>query len=149
LSDTPARQGIDEQAARDLLERAREVRRNAYAPYSRFSVGAALLAADGRVFTGVNVENVAYPIGICAERTAVGKAISEGVRDFVAVAVIGPDDHAPCTPCGGCRQFLYEFGPALTVVTPQGDGMWITTMRDLLTGAFDEQERLQGGGPRG
>ena len=149
MSDTPAPKGIDESTARDLLERAREVRRNAYAPYSRFHVGAALLAADGRVFTGVNVENVAYPIGVCAERTAVGRAISDGARDFVAVAVIGPDDHAPCTPCGGCRQFLHEFGPGMIVITPQGDGIWMTTVGDLLPGAFAEQERLQGGGPRG
>lgn len=144
MSDAPRPSGIDHQAARALLDQARQVRGRAYAPYSRFTVGAALLAADGRVFTGVNVENVAYPIGVCAERIAVGKAISEGSGDFVAIAVVGPDDEAPCTPCGGCRQFLHEFGPALAVIMPRGKELWITTVGDLLPGAFDS-ERLHGG----
>ena len=144
MSDAPRPPGIDEQTARALLDQAREVRGRAYAPYSRFTVGAALLAADGRVFTGVNVENAAYPIGVCAERIAVGKAISEGADGFVAIAVIGPEDEAPCTPCGGCRQFLHEFGGGLTVVMPRGAGLWITTVGDLLPGAFDS-ERLHEG----
>ena len=148
MSDASPGTQIDEQAARALLERAREARRHAYAPYSRFQVGAALLAADGRVFTGVNVENVAYPLGVCAERVAVGKAVSEGVRDFAAVAVIGPDDDEPCMPCGGCRQFLYEFGPQIRVITAEGEGMRISAVGELLPGAFDS-ERLHDGRARG
>lgn len=121
-----------------LLNRAREVRANAYVPYSRFTVGAALLAADGRVFTGCNLENASYGLTICAERAAVAKAVSEGVRGFRAVAVVGPQDDAPCAPCGACRQVLYEFGPEMVVVTPAADGHTAATVRDLLPGAFDE-----------
>ncbi|HET7321705.1 MAG TPA: cytidine deaminase, partial [Longimicrobiaceae bacterium] len=99
----------------DLLERARQARTNAYVPYSHFPVGAALLAADGRVFTGVNVENASYGLSTCAERTAVAKAVSEGARDFVAIAVTGPEDDVACPPCGSCRQILHEAGPDLLV----------------------------------
>jgi cytidine deaminase len=121
-----------------LLARAREARAQAYAPYSGFQVGAALLAADGRVFTGCNVENASYGLTICAERVAVGRAVSEGVRDFVAVAVAGPDASEPCPPCGSCRQVLHEFGGALQVVFESGDpaGPTIVPISELLPGAF-------------
>ncbi len=135
--------------ARDLLDRAREVRARAYAPYSGFTVGAALLAEDGRVFTGVNVENASYGLTNCAERVAVGKAVSEGVRRFRAVAVVGPEDDQPCAPCGACRQVLHEFGPALLVLTPDGRGGFrAATAADLLPGAFEES-RLPTKEPRG
>ncbi|HEX8690921.1 MAG TPA: cytidine deaminase [Longimicrobium sp.] len=144
-----SRSTFDEAAARGLLERAREARGRAYAPYSNFPVGAALLAADGRVFTGVNVENVAYPLGSCAERIAVGKAVSEGAREFVAIAVVGPDDDLPCTPCGGCRQVLHEFAPRIPVVTPApGGGVRVTPLTEMLPGAFDS-ERLHHPGTGG
>lgn len=134
---------IDPAAARRLLDQAREVRAQAYAPYSNFSVGAALLAEDGRVFTGVNVENASYPLGTCAERTAIGNAVTQGARHFVAIAVVGPEDDAACAPCGGCRQVLNEFGPDMPVIMPGGGpaGVQITTVRALLPGAFD-QDRL-------
>lgn len=96
-----------------LIAAALAAREAAYAPYSGFSVGAALLAADGRIFTGCNVESAAYTPTTCAERTALTKAVSEGAREFVAIAVAGgkageaPADY--CAPCGVCRQFLYEF----------------------------------------
>src|SRR5688572_5475496 len=106
--------------ARGLLERAREVRAHAYAPYSRFPVGAALLAVDGRVFTGCNVENASYGLANCAERVAIGKAVSEGARRFTAIAVVGPEDDVPCAPCGACRQVLYEFGHDMAVITAEG-----------------------------
>lgn len=131
---TPA---LDPATARDLLDRAREARRNAYAPYSNFPVGAALLAADGRVFTGVNVENASYGLGNCAERVAMGKAVSEGAREFTAVAVIGPEDDVECSPCGACRQVLFEFGPDMVLVMPDGDGVRTYAIRELLPGAFD------------
>ena len=91
-----------------LLEAAWKVREEAYAPYSNFSVGAALLAADGRVFTGCNVENISYGLTNCAERVAIGAAVAAGVREFLAVAVVA-DTGVPISPCGACRQVLAEF----------------------------------------
>lgn len=126
-------------AARDLLDRARAARANAYAPYSRFPVGAALLARDGRIFTGVNVENASYGLSTCAERTAVVSAMAAGARDFVAVAVAGPDDRCPCPPCGSCRQILHEAAPDLVVVTAREDGEpAATSLHDLLPHPFDD-----------
>jgi len=134
----PPSPAIDPDTARTLLGRAREARRFAYAPYSRFSVGAALLAEDGRVFTGCNIENASYGLTNCAERVAIGKAVSEGARTFAAIAVVGPEDDAPCAPCGACRQVLAEFGLALPVITPDGKpgGFTATTVGGLLPGAF-------------
>ena len=124
-------------SADDLLDVARAARANAHAPYSRFPVGAALLAEDGRVFTGSNIENASYPLTICAERVALFKAVSEGVRSFRAIAVIGPQDDIPCSPCGACRQVLHEFAPTMQVITPSQTGktrMW--TVEELLPHAF-------------
>jgi cytidine deaminase len=139
LSDTTV--GAD--TARALLDHARAARANAYAPYSRFTVGAALLADDGRIFTGVNVENAAYPLSTCAERTAVARAVTEGARAFTAVAVVGPEDDQPCAPCGGCRQVLYEFGPDMLVIMAGAGGYTATPLRELLPGAFDAR-RMEG-----
>jgi cytidine deaminase len=113
---------VDPAALRDLLGHARLARAHSYAPYSNFPVGAALLAADGRVFTGTNVENASYGLTTCAERTAVVKAVSEGARDFVAVAIVGPQDDLPCPPCGSCLQILHEVAPGITVVTADRGG---------------------------
>lgn len=134
----PSPPAPDARTARALLAQAREARAHAYAPYSRFPVGAALLAEDGRVFTGVNVENASYGLGNCAERVAIGRAVTEGVRRFRAVAVTGPQDDIPCAPCGACRQVLHEFGPDLWVISPEANeaGFSMITMRDLLPGAF-------------
>jgi cytidine deaminase len=95
----------------ELVRLALEARENSYSPYSHFRVGAALLSADGRVFTGCNVENAAYSPTICAERTAVVKAVSEGIKDFTAIAIVGGEGEIKdfCTPCGVCRQVLREF----------------------------------------
>jgi cytidine deaminase len=92
-----------------LVEAAWQVRQLAYAPYSNFQVGAALLAADGRIFVGCNVENLSYGLTNCAERVAVGAAVAAGAREFVAVAVVA-DTAVPISPCGACRQVLAEFG---------------------------------------
>ena len=91
-----------------LVDAAWKVRESAYAPYSNFAVGAALLAADGRVFTGCNVENISYGLTNCAERVAIGAAVAAGVREFLAVAVVA-DTGVPISPCGACRQVLAEF----------------------------------------
>ena len=93
----------------DLVEMARQAREGAYAPYSNFAVGAALLGRSGKVYTGCNVENASYPLTTCAERTAVVKAVSEGEREFEAIAVV---TDTGAMPCGACRQVLREFGGA-------------------------------------
>lgn len=136
--ESHARFPLHRAAAEALLDRARAARANAYAPYSHFPVGAALLADDGRVFTGVNVENVSYGLTACAELTAVTKAVSEGARGFHAIAVVGPEDEVACPPCGSCRQVLFEFGPDLLVVTPGAgvDGPVILPVHELLPDAF-------------
>lgn len=92
-----------------LVEMAWDTRLNAHAPYSQFQVGAALLASDGRVFTGCNVENLSYGLTMCAERVAIGAAIAAGANEFAAVAVVA-DTGVPISPCGACRQVLAEFG---------------------------------------
>jgi len=134
---------LEPHAATALLARAREARTHAYAPYSRFPVGAALLTEDGEVFAGCNVENASFGLTICAERVALQKAVSEGRRRFRAIAVTGPEDDVPLAPCGACRQVLYEFGADLAVVMPSGTGgePAVTSLRTLLPGAF-ESERL-------
>lgn len=94
----------------------------AYAPYSRFAVGAALVAADGRVFTGCNVENLSFGLTMCAERVALGRAIAEGVREFQAIAIVA-DTREPVSPCGACRQVLAEFAPSLRILLATVSGV--------------------------
>jgi len=119
----------------ELVKLANEAREKAYAPYSGFKVGAALLCADGTVYTGVNIENAAFGPSICAERTAFFKAISEGRRDFVKIAVTC--DRAYCQPCGVCRQVMIEHAPELEVLMGSLDGSFKrTTIRELLPEAF-------------
>ena len=127
--------------AKELLEKAQVARKSAYAPYSGFTVGAALLARDGRVFLGANIENAAYSVTCCAERVALFKAISEGVRDFAAIAIVGgkADEapSAPCYPCGVCRQALSEFcDSTLAVCTLEGNTPKATTLGALLPNSF-------------
>ena len=119
-----------------LTERAMAAMERAYAPYSGFRVGAALLASDGSITEGCNVENASYPAGICAERAAVSAAIARGVRDFTAI-VIATEAERPTPPCGMCRQVMMEFAPRLEVVSVTrggADARW--TMSDLLPDAF-------------
>jgi cytidine deaminase len=101
---------IEQSVIDELRERARDASTRAYAPYSNFPVGAAVLTDDGRIFTGVNVENAAFPLTVCAERNAIGAAVSAGHRTIRAVGVYTPTTR-PTTPCGGCRQVINEFGP--------------------------------------
>jgi len=129
----------------DLLHRARAVRERAYAPYSGFRVGAVVLTEDGRIFEGVNVENAAYPLSGCAEQSAIHSMVAAGSRGaIVAVAVVGDGD-APCTPCGACRQVIFEFGSEAAVYA-SGDGgrPLITTIRELLPHAFGPLRLGQG-----
>src|SRR5437879_11778974 len=98
-----------------LIDAARAVRLNAFAPFSHFLVGAALETADGQIITGCNVENATYGLTICAERVAVFKAISEGHRAFTRIAIVADTD-APTPPCGACRQILWEFGGNLEII---------------------------------
>ncbi len=123
-----------------LVAAARAVRDRAHAPYSRYKVAAALRAEDGRVFTGVNVENAAFPTSMCAERNALGAAVTSGATRFVAVAVVTELDGKgqPGSPCGACRQALSEFGLELDVHLAGPDGPAHATLRlsDLLPAAF-------------
>ena len=118
-----------------LIERALAVRRWAYAPYSHYHVGAALLADSGKIYDGINVENAAYGSSICAERTALVKAVSEGERRFEAIAVVTNNGGSPC---GACRQMLAEFGLDLKILLIDGKGKVLreTTLRELLPEAF-------------
>ena len=122
----------------DLVRRAREVMRNAHAPYSRFHVGAALESADGRVFVGTNVESASYGLTICAERMALGAAVAAGAKQFTRLAVTTAVD-PPAAPCGACRQLLAEFGLDLEVISagPKSERRW--TLGELLPAAFTRE----------
>jgi len=126
---------MDEDIRQTLIARAAAARTRAYAPYSNYRVGAALLARSGEIYDGVNVENAVYPIVICAERTALVKAVSEGERHFEAIAIATQNGGSPC---GMCRQMLSEFGLDLEVLLVDGEGrvVYETTLRDLLPRAF-------------
>jgi cytidine deaminase len=119
-------------ADRELLERADAVAANAYAPYSRFHVGCAVRARDGRVFEGVNVENAAYPLGVCAEKTALGAAATAGVKpgEVEVLAVTA-------SPCGGCRQWFHEFRIERVVYRQAQGGVAVTTPDELLPDTFE------------
>lgn len=122
---------------RELVEKAFDMLKLSYCPYSGFPVGAALLCADGSVFTGCNVENAAYGSSICAERTALLKAVSEGHRDdFTRLAVVG-NSKDYCWPCGSCRQMLFEFAPGLTLLVANGERDFVKlTLDELLPHGF-------------
>ena len=120
---------------KELFRMAVEASENAYAPFSNFHVGAALLTEDGKVFTGVNIENSSYGATICAERTAMVKAISEGARDFESIAIAG--NGGTSWPCGICRQFMYEFCPQIRVISGENeDELKVYTLKELLPEGF-------------
>jgi cytidine deaminase len=134
---------LNEETRRAMIDAALEAQRKAYTPYSDFPVGAAILTASGKVFTGCNVEIASYGATICAERTAVVKAISEGERDLRAVVVTSSNG---VTPCGICRQTLYEFGPDMLVIAADIDGqvLWEGSLSDLLPHGFGPQKLVEG-----
>ena len=121
-------------SAEELVRLAVSARKRAYAPYSDYQVGSALLTADGAVYVGCNVENASYPATICAERVALTSAIADGQRDFVAIAVATRDGGSPC---GICRQVMAELGPGMDVYIADADGVYRTTsVQALLPDAF-------------
>lgn len=136
------RSTLSEAAVFDLIDRAHEMRKRSYCPYSGFSVGAALMAESGDIYCGCNIENAAYSVTICAERTAMSKAVSEGERSFKAMAVVGGKSVAPedySTPCGSCRQFMREFcdpGTFEIIVAKSREDYKVFTLDELLPESF-------------
>jgi cytidine deaminase len=130
---------LNTETKQKLIDAAVQARQWAYAPYSNYAVGAALLTVSGRTYDGVNVENAAYPTTMCAERVAVFKAVSEGEREFEAIAVVTSNGG---TPCGSCRQVLAEFGLDTVVLIATADGALVqeTSVRELLPGAFTPKD---------
>jgi cytidine deaminase len=126
---------MTDEERRELIALAVQVRARAYAPYSGYAVGAALRTKSGRIFSGVNIENAAYPAGICAERAAVFAAVSQGEREFDAIAVVTSNGGSPC---GSCRQVLAEFGLETRVLIADEHGRLLQdlSVADLLPGAF-------------
>lgn len=131
-----------------LLAAAVLAREGAYAPYSRFSVGAALVTPDGRIFTGANAENASYGLSMCAERVAIYRALSEGAQHFEAVAVAGPDG-VRTMPCGACRQVLHEFGAEMRVIFTDNGAVRVVPLATLLPEAFgrDDLDAAASGAP--
>jgi len=129
---------LNHESRQNLIDLANKARKEAYAPYSNYPVGAAIRANSGAIYTGVNIENAAYPVSICAERVALFKAVSEGEREFDVISVVTDNGGSPC---GSCRQVLSEFGLDTIVLIADGDGKLIeeTTIRALLPGAFGPQ----------
>lgn len=130
---------LTEELRDTLIQAAIEARQWAYVPYSNYAVGAALLTASGKIYDGVNVENAAYPTTICAERVAVFKAVSEGERNFLAIAVVTSNGGSPC---GSCRQVLAEFGLDTIVYLADCNGKLLqeTSVSELLPGAFGPKD---------
>jgi cytidine deaminase len=123
---------------KELIEKAKQARLKAYAPYSNFKVGAALLTKSGKVYTGANVENATFGLTVCAERNAVYQAVNRGDRDFVKIAVVA-DKNPPVTPCGACRQVLSEFVNDLKIICANLDGKVETyRLKELLPDAFEK-----------
>ncbi len=123
----------------ELIILANEARKNAYAKYSNYPVGAALLGKSGKIYTGVNVENAVYPLTICAERVAIFKAVSEGEREFEAIAIVTDNGGSPC---GSCRQVLAEFGMDIKIYIANGEEKLLeeTTVKELLPRAFGAED---------
>nr|XP_054768571.1 cytidine deaminase-like [Lytechinus pictus] len=125
----------------ELIHKSNEAKNNAFCPYSNFRVGAALLTDDGKIIQGCNVENASYTLGICAERCAIFKAVSEGYRHFKALAISTDVEELYSTPCGACRQIMYEFGSDMDVYMTRPDLTYMKkTPRDILIHPFGPEE---------
>lgn len=131
---------IDASTRADLLAAATDARSRAYAPYSAFPVGSAILTESGAIYSGCNVESASYPLGCCAERVAIYKAVSDGHRRITCVTVV-TETSPPAAPCGGCRQVIHEFGPdAVVICTNPAGEVRETTMATLLPYGFGGSE---------
>uniref|UniRef100_A0A9L0TJZ7 Cytidine deaminase n=3 Tax=Equus TaxID=9789 RepID=A0A9L0TJZ7_HORSE len=132
---------LEPEQVQQLLLSCQEAKKSAYCPYSHFPVGAALLTLDGRIFSGCNIENACYPLGICAERTAIQKAVSEGYKDFKAIAIASDLQDDFISPCGACRQVMREFGTNWDVYMTKLDGTYVVkTVQELLPASFGPQD---------
>jgi len=124
-----------------LIHRSLQAKEHAYCPYSKFRVGSALLTQDDRVFTGCNVENACYNLGVCAERNTISKAVSEGYRSFKAIAIASDLNDQFISPCGGCRQFMREFGSNWEVYLSKPDGSYVKMdVSELLPVSFGPED---------
>ena len=124
---------------RELINRATEAAKNAYIPYSKFAVGAAVECSDGTVYTGCNIENAALGCTVCAERVAIFKAVSEGKRSFRRIAIYANSSQY-CYPCGVCRQVMQEFSPDMELLCARSDGRYVSyPLRKLLPAAFGKE----------
>ncbi|XP_053432947.1 cytidine deaminase [Nycticebus coucang] len=124
-----------------LLLSSQEAKKSAYCPYSHFPVGAALLTKEGKIFSGCNIENACYSLGICAERTAIQKAVSEGYKDFCAIAIASDLQDNFISPCGACRQVMREFGTDWAVYMTKPDGTYVVRMvQELLPASFGPED---------
>lgn len=132
---------MDVACIRSLIDAAKKAREAAYAPYSRFYVGAAALGEDGAIYTGCNVENSSYGLSCCAERNAIFQGVSAGCRRFEAVAIVGSADDT--MPCGACRQVMAEFGMPYVIVTRADGAYRVLAAQDLLPFAFQLQEETE------
>ena len=130
-----------DEVRQELIAKALEARKNAYVPYSHYPVGAALLTKSGKIYTGCNIENAAYPVTVCGERTAMFKAVSEGDRDFDTIVIATRDGGSPC---GACRQVMAEFALDMDVICVDETGKPVIemTVRELLPGAFTPKHLL-------
>ncbi len=120
----------------ELINKAKEAKTHAYAPYSNFSVGAAIETESGKVYTGCNVENSSFGLSMCAERVAIFKAVSEGETKFKRIAIVA-DTKGPVSPCGACRQVMAEFGNFEVILSNENGNVEKTTVEELLPGSFD------------
>ncbi|XP_030751317.1 cytidine deaminase-like isoform X2 [Sitophilus oryzae] len=133
---------IIESKYQSIIKQATEARENAYCPYSNFKVGSAVLCADGSVTAGCNIENSAFPVGICAERCAYSKAISQGKRQFEAVAVVASQKDHFTMPCGACRQFMSEFGNVDVFISRPGhEDVLVTNLNEILPFQFQTTDK--------
>ncbi|XP_040890188.1 cytidine deaminase b [Toxotes jaculatrix] len=132
---------LSQETVNKLILQSQEAKKQAYSPYSKFRVGAAILTFDNRVFTGCNVENACYNLGLCAERNAISKAVSEGYRTFKAIAIASDLNDQFISPCGGCRQFMREFGSNWDVYLSKPDGSCLKmTVDELLPASFGPED---------
>ena len=130
---------LSEETIKKMIELSFKAQKNSYSPYSKFKVGACVLAMSGNFYSGANIENASFPAGICAERVAYSKAISEGENEFLAVCITCDHDDTFAYPCGICRQFMSEFGTDTTVVVAKSKDIYKTyKLKELLPECFDK-----------